>query len=282
MNSFNSNSLFLFSGVSSVLPPSGKSGMASWSPFVLLPQLLTILIVTFLIMILCWCYNRSLKKTVINEAPTGIVLFAEISIKWVERQVVDLMGTKYKFLTVYMIYILMFAGIGNLMPILGFESIVTAYTVPLTLGLVAFFGIYYFGLKYQKWAFFQKFLVNPLEIIQQFVPLISISFRLFGNTLGGSIIILLLSQLLGFIWGKIPFIGPVDLLSGMILPFLSIYFDMFDGLIQSYIFAILTITYWAMEMQETKKESKIKNKERVISVDLNRSNYQLKFNKETK
>ena len=248
--------------------PKDKNGLQAYHPFALLPQLLTILIVTFLIMVLCLCYNKSLKKQKADQAPRGLALAAEIFIKWIEKQVIELMGTKYKILTVYVIYVLLFVGIGNLMSIVGFESIVTAYTVPLSLGLVAFFGIYYFGFKYQKWAFFRRFLDNPLEIIQQFVPLISISFRLFGNILGGSIIILLFTTLMNNLWGKIPFLGALDFLGGMILPLLNVYFDIFDGLIQSYIFIILTLSYWSLELareKEPKEEAK-KSKMRVVQV----------------
>ena len=242
-------------------------GLSSWNYKEPLPQLLTIFLVTLIIMILCLSYHKSLKKQKADQAPRGLALASEIFIKWIERQVIELMGTKYKFLTVYVIYVLLFVGFGNLMSIVGFESIVTAYTVPLSLGLVAFFGIYYFGFKYQKWAFFRRFLDNPLEIIQQFVPLVSISFRLFGNILGGSIIILLFTTLFNNLWGKIPYIGAVDFLGGMILPLLNVYFDIFDGLIQSYIFIMLTLSYWSLELSRESKETNQKERTRVIKVD---------------
>ncbi|UZQ32075.1 MAG: F0F1 ATP synthase subunit A [Spiroplasma phoeniceum] len=245
-----------------LIPDPNKSGMDAWSYTILLPQLVTIVITTFIIMLLSIGHYKRLKKLGPNDIPTGLVLFAEITIKWVEKQVVDLMGPKYKFLTVYFIYLLLYIGIGNLISVVGFESLATAYTAPLSMGLVTFFGIYYFGIKYQKLVYFKKFFVNPLELLTQFVPLISISFRLFGNILGGTVIITLFTALMSFIWAQIPYIGPVDLLSGVFLPFLSIYFDVFDGLIQAYIFAILTIAYWAMEM---KTETKDKN-EKIIKL----------------
>ncbi|WP_374696626.1 F0F1 ATP synthase subunit A [Spiroplasma endosymbiont of Polydrusus formosus] len=241
-----------------LIPDPNKSGMDAWSYMVLLPQLITIVITTFIIMLLLIGYYKRIKKLGPTDVPTGLVLFAEIAIKWVEKQVIDLMGPKYKFLTVYVMYLLLYTGIGNLISVVGFESLSTTYTVPLSMGLVTFIGIYYFGIKYQKIVYFKKFFINPLELLTQFVPLISISFRLFGNILGGTIIITLFTALMGFIWGKIPYIGPVDLLTGIFLPFLSIYFDVFDGLIQAYIFSILTIAYWAMEIKTENKEKKEK------------------------
>ncbi|KAF0850125.1 ATP synthase subunit a [Spiroplasma poulsonii] len=264
--------------VMDLIPDPNKTGMDAWSYTILLPQLVTIVLTTFIIMLLSIGYYKRLKKIGPTDVPTGLVLFAEIAIKWVEKQVVDLMGPKYKFLTVYVMYLLLYVGIGNLMSVVGFDSLATAYTVPLSMGLVTFIGIYYFGIKYQKLMYFKKFIVNPLELLTQFVPLISISFRLFGNILGGTVIIALFTALMSFIWGQIPYIGPVDLLAGVFLPFLSIYFDVFDGLIQAYIFSILTIAYWAIEMhtdEKTDKEKTIKLKKHkkiknVQNVHLNR------------
>ena len=239
----------------SVIPDPSKSGFSAWSIYTLLPQLTTIFIVTGIVMVLLLSYNRALKRTKIDEAPRGIVLFAELTIKWIERQVTDLMGVRYKYMTVYFMYLMLYLGIGNLMSIVGFDSIVTAYTVPGSLGLVAFIGIYYFGFKYQRLAYFKKFIYNPLEIIQQFVPLISMTFRLFGNILGGTIILLLLSTLINNVWSNIPYVGPEDLLAGIIMPFLLIYFDIFDGLIQAFIFTILTFAYWSLEISHGNKHA---------------------------
>ncbi|WP_342252702.1 FoF1 ATP synthase subunit a [Spiroplasma endosymbiont of Amphibalanus improvisus] len=260
----------------SLLLTDDPSGMDSWNPLMLMPQLVTIFLVFLIMMILILSYNKSLKKASIDKAPTGIVLIGELVIKWLEEQIVDLMGTRYRGLTVYGLYLLFYLGIGNLMEVIGFDSIVSSFTVPLSLGIITFIGIYYFGIKYHKLVFFKKFL-NPLELIQQFVPLISISFRIFGNVLGGSIIVLLLTSLLNGIWSSIPYLGPVDLLAGMILPFLSIYFDIFDGLVQAYIFTILTIAYWAMEMGKPDNITSDINTKKTRKIDI--ENLELKLDK---
>lgn len=238
----------LYFNAKSLIPGSGN-GISAWSIYTLLPQLTAIFIVTGILMLLILAYNRALKKTAIDEAPRGIVLIAELIIKWSENQVTDLLGMKYKKVSVYFLFLLLYLGIGNLLGLIGFDSQVSDYMIPFTLGLVAFFGIYYFGFKYQKLAFFKRYLLNPLDVFQQFVPLISLTFRLFGNVLGGTILLLLLTSFLNYLWGHIPYIGPVDLLAGIFLPFFSIYFDIFDGLIQAYVFAILTIAYWSNEME---------------------------------
>lgn len=258
-----------------IIPDVHKTGQSAWSPFVLMPQLVTIFIVTFLLMVIFLLYNLALKKQKVHEAPRGLVLLVELTIKWAESQVIDLLGVKYRRLSIYFLYMFLFIGIGNLMSIIGFESIVSDYTIPMTLGLVTFLGIYYFGFKYSRMAYFKKYLINPLEIIQQFVPMISISFRLFGNILGGAIMLTLFVTLMNSIWSKIPYLGPVDLLAGLFLPFLSIYFDIFDGVIQSYIFAILTISYWSLEVkQDVTSASAGKMREIEIASSLKTKNLQ--------
>jgi len=57
------------------------------------------------------------------------------------------------------------------------------------MAIVTFVGIYVVGIRFQKLLFFKKYLVNPLELISQFSPFISLSFRLFGNVLAGSVIL---------------------------------------------------------------------------------------------
>lgn len=46
--------------------------------------------------------------------------------------------------------------------------------------------------------FFKKF-ANPVELIGQFAPLISLSFRLFGNMIGGATLMYLIYAVTGFI-----------------------------------------------------------------------------------
>ncbi|WP_381415483.1 F0F1 ATP synthase subunit A [Spiroplasma endosymbiont of Anurida maritima] len=243
-----------------LVPDPSAEGIGSWSFTMLMPQLITLLLTTFIIMMLSICYYKRVTKLKPHEAPTGLVLMAELIIKWVEQQVIDLMGVKYKKLTIYFLYILLYFGISNLMGIIGFPPIATSYTVPLSMAIVTFFGIYYFGFKYQKIGYLKRY-INPLELLTQFVPVISLSFRIFGNILGGSIILALLGSLLGSIWANVPYIGSVDLLSAMIFPFLNLYFDIFSGLIQAYIFAILTIAYWSLELRPTKNDD-----ERILKV----------------
>lgn len=71
-------------------------------------------------------------------------------------------------------------------------------------------------------------LMLPLNIVGEFAKLISHSFRLFGNILGGGLIILIISELTYYV----------------VLPIgLNGFFGFFSGTIQAFVFAILAITY---------------------------------------
>ncbi len=74
------------------------------------------------------------------------------------------------------------------------------------------------------------------------------AFRHYGNVLSGSVISVLvaagLQGLSSMILGKIPgFLGDFPLLQIGIPAVLSIYFDVFSGCLQAYIFAMLTMMY---------------------------------------
>lgn len=228
------------------------AGMDNWNAWKLMPQLLTIIVTTVLIVSVSFIYSRKAKKMKADDDPRGIVLLVELIVKYIENMVVEVLGVKYKNLTIYLMYLILYILIGNWVSIIGLESQASSYTVTLSLALVTFVGIYYIGIKFQKWVFFKKY-INPLEIITQFAPLISLSFRLFGNIMGGAIILTLLYGFTGQLWAKIPVIGQANFLIGGIAPFLHMYFDLFTGSIQALIFGILTIVYWKLEMVTDQK-----------------------------
>ncbi|TNK90607.1 F0F1 ATP synthase subunit A, partial [Mycoplasmopsis pullorum] len=108
---------------------------------------------------------------------------------------------------------------------------------------------------------------NPIDFIGQFSPLISISFRIFGNIIGGSTIMYLIYYLLGYVW-QITFhtSTPFHFFAPVITPLLHLYFDVFGAFIQAYVFTILTIIYWINEVEEETPKAKKTNKKSKIKV----------------
>jgi F-type H+-transporting ATPase subunit a len=111
---------------------------------------------------------------------------------------------------------------------------------PLSLGVMGFVIAHAAGIRtkgFKKYAgeYFQPiFFMAPLNIIGELAKIVSISFRLFGNIMGGSIIILVVSYLT---W------------SILLPPFLYAFFGMFVGTIQAFVFTMLTVVYISVQVK---------------------------------
>ena len=91
--------------------------------------------------------------------------------------------------------------------------------------LIEFAGIRAKGVKGWLHSFAEPLpIVTPINILEVFMRPISLCMRLFGNVLGGFVVMELIKMIL-------PVFLPI--------PF-SCYFDIFDGLIQAYVFVFLT------------------------------------------
>ena len=115
--------------------------------------------------------------------------------------------------------------------------------------------------------------LTPFNIISEFATPVSMSFRHYGNVLSGSVISALVAVglqsvshlLLSWIPGKL---GEFPLFQIGLPAFLSLYFDIFSGCMQAFIFAMLTMIYvsgafpieeW-QKRQEKKKQKKAAKK----------------------
>ncbi len=123
----------------------------------------------------------------------------------------------------------------------------------LALGIISFLYINGYSIKengikgYLAEFFDPFFFMFPLHVMGKISSVISISFRLFGNLLGGSVITLLFKNFFGqtpIIWYGylLPVVG-VYLSIGI-----SLFFGIFEGLIQAFVFSILSLTYLATEL----------------------------------
>ena len=110
----------------------------------------------------------------------------------------------------------------------------------LGLGIMGFFIAHYAAIKskgfkvYIKEYFQPIFFMMPLNVIGELAKIVSISFRLFGNIMGGSIIILVVSYLT---------------YSVVLPPFLYGFFGLFVGTIQAFVFTMLTVVYISVQVK---------------------------------
>lgn len=111
---------------------------------------------------------------------------------------------------------------------------------PLSLGVLGFVIAHYAGIKSKGFKayvmeYFQPiFFMMPLNLIGELAKIVSISFRLFGNIMGGSIIILVVSYLTYNI---------------VLPPLLNAFFGLFVGTIQAFVFTMLTVVYISVQVK---------------------------------
>ncbi len=112
---------------------------------------------------------------------------------------------------------------------------VTLALAVISVVMVQVFGILAVGLlKYGKRFFnIKNPIIGLLEFIDQFATIVSFSFRLFGNIFAGEVLLVIISSL-------IPYIVP--------LPFY--FLEMFVGVIQAFIFAILSLVFFKVATME--------------------------------
>ncbi len=126
-----------------------------------------------------------------------------------------------------------FIGCANLLGLLpGLGSPTQDINTPIAMALVVFLSVPYFGIrtrglgKYLKHYVEPIFLMLPIEIASEIARTFSLTFRLFGNIIGEEIIIAILFVIA-------PFIVPVPMM----------LFSIFTGVLQAYIFTLLTCVY---------------------------------------
>lgn len=157
-------------------------------------------------------------------------LIAETIVTKLENFVAGMVGEEGKAYVPYLATVLVFIGISNTIGLFGMKPPTKDMNVTLALALMSivlieYAGFHKRGLKGWLKSFTEPVaIVTPIKILELFIRPLSLCMRLFGNVLGAFVIMELIKIL-------IPVAIPV--------PF-SLYFDIFDGLIQAYVFVFLT------------------------------------------
>ena len=230
------------------------------------PQMFSLFVLVLIILILSLTVYIKLQKDFkVDKAPKGIVLVAEDYVNIIDNMFQETTGGQLAKSKAYIFSLATFLLLGNLLGLLGLEPIATSYSVTLALAFVSWLGVFVVGFIYQKIKYLKKYL-NPLDTIGSVVPLLSLSFRIFGNITGGGSVMLLIYLSCGELWKLLPGQSNFEWLffAPIFTPFLHMYFDIFGALIQSLIFSVLTLVYWFKEIPtEDDKEKGKENKNKI-------------------
>ena len=200
---------------------------------------ISLLLVVLTLTIFALFANRAIKKADPNEVPGTFLNIIEYLVELVDGLTRNNMGEKhYSKFSNYIGTLFAFLIVANLSGLFGLRPPTADYGVTLGLALITFVLIHYNGFKYEKAGhvtkLFQPVLLTPINIIGEIATPMSMSLRLFGNILSGTV-------MMGLLYGLLP-----KLLQFFIWPIfggLHAYFDVFSGAIQSYVFCMLTMVF---------------------------------------
>lgn len=210
-------------------------------------SILVWLVICLIVGITAVIAGRKIEKADPASAPKGIVYWSEElynlclyvvkgNLKETTKHYIPLFGT----LMVCML-------LSNFTGLFGFQNPTSNVSFNATLALMFFFMIQFAavkkgGLKARlKELTEPMWLLTPLNIIGELALPVSLTMRLFGNILAGTIITLLLYTL-------IKNIAPWGYLGLTLTPFIHAYFDVFSGAIQTYIFFTLASYFFGEQV----------------------------------
>ncbi|MGN0458572.1 MAG: FoF1 ATP synthase subunit a [Eubacterium sp.] len=196
-------------------------------------------VVSWIIMVgmavLCFFLTRNLK---VEGKLSKRQLLLELAYTKGEEFFKGLMGEKIHNLIPWLMSMAIFIGISNMIGMLGFKPPTKSMQVTGAMALTSIFLIEFTafkdkGIKGRLRAFTKPIsLVTPINILEVFTKPLSLCMRLFGNVLAAFTIM------------KVAEIALSMIMPPIIVPtIMSLYFDIFDGLLQAYIFVFLTALY---------------------------------------
>lgn len=207
-----------------------------------------ILIVMAAMLIFALIANRKLKHA--KEVPDGFQNVIELIVEMLDDMVSGTMGRWAPKFVNYISTIFIFILLSNISGLLGLRPPTADYGTTFALGLITFFLIHINQFKHQSVKQIWTDMCSPLppwlpiwlpiNLISEIAVPISLSLRLFANVLSGTVMMALVYGLLRWI----AVIWPAAL---------HVYFDLFSGAIQTYVFCMLTMTYIAQAC-ETEEE----------------------------
>ena len=172
------------------------------------------------------------------EKPGTFQNIVELIVEMLDNMITGCMGKSAGKFLGYISTLFVFILISNFSGLLGLRPPTADYGVTFPLGVITFGLIFFNKIKHQGVGGFIKGLCDPwpiwapINVIGDIAVPVSISLRLFANILSGTVMMALVYGLLSRIaWG-----WP---------GFLHLYFDLFSGAIQTYVFCMLTMTYVA-------------------------------------
>ena len=206
-------------------------------------------IVIVTIFFLCLYLTHGISAT----QPTARQHLAEWIVEKTENLVRNNMGEFFDGFAPFVAAIMGLSAFSSLLTLIGLFPPTSDLNVVGGWAVLVFILITHYKLKCGVVHYIKSFgdpvpLLAPLNVISEIATPVSMAFRHYGNVLSGSVISVLvavgLQGLSQMVLGKLPgVLGEFPLLQIGLPAVLSVYFDLFSGCLQAFIFAMLTMLY---------------------------------------
>jgi F-type H+-transporting ATPase subunit a len=183
-----------------------------------------------------------LRQAVRQRPGTYLAVLAELAVEWPEQLVTDIVGRPIAWLAVFtgtIFYFLAACSVAGQLP--GVRTPTSNLAVTSALAVMVFLTVPAAGIRSQGVKGYLHHyltpspLMMPLELMSELSRTFALSVRLFGNMLSGYLIVALIVALVG-----------------VLVPMPLMALDLLIGLLQAYIFAVLSTVYIgaALRVQE--------------------------------
>ncbi len=198
---------------------------------------------------LCLFMTRNLK--VVPQTKRQIIV--EFIVEKATSFVTGNMGKRFLGFGPFVAAIMALSAFSSLSSLLGLYPPTSDINIVAGWAILVFILITYYKLQGGVWNYIKGFaepfaLFAPFNVISEFATPVSMAFRHYGNVLSGVVISTLIAAglqgLSRIVLGWLPgVLGNIPFLQIGLPAVLSLYFDLFSGLLQAFIFAMLTMLY---------------------------------------
>ncbi len=223
------------------------------------PNLKSSLIITVALMIILVIIGRKVAALDPSKSPKGIVFIAVLIVEKLNDFIKEFYGKHWRTFTPILVGILLYLAFANTSALFGLANPLANISIALAFSIFAFFTIQISGLWVRKPR--NRFkdlstpsvLLMPLNLISEISTPLAMGLRLFGNLLSGSVmavVIFNLLNILGDVFGTLGAVlgtvGNISIATLVLHPIFNIGF----GLIQAFVYFMLLTIFLSMAIEE--------------------------------
>jgi F-type H+-transporting ATPase subunit a len=169
-------------------------------------------------------------------------IVAEFAVEHLEGIMRDMFECDPRHYTPLVVTLALFIGTANLLGLLpGMRSPTADFSMTAALAVVVFFAVPFYGIRarglrgYLRHYLEPTPLLLPLEIITEFSRTLALAVRLFGNMVSEELVVAVLLTI-----------------AGLLVPVPIMMLSVLTGVVQAYIFAVLTVVYLSAAVRARK------------------------------